>query len=94
MVILLAWLAIRGGPSGELRSSANSLLGYLSLLFVPAAVGVIAYMPVLQREWLPITIALVVSTILGMGAAALTMRALNRRSLSRPENPLALKSES
>ncbi|HVI06486.1 MAG TPA: CidA/LrgA family protein [Sphingomicrobium sp.] len=90
MVILLSWMIVRGGPSTGLRSSADSLLQYLSLLFVPAAVGVIAYMPVLQRQWLPITVALFASTILGMGAAALTMQAVNRRHLSRPRKPIGL----
>lgn len=90
MVILLAWMIMCGGASTELRASAGSLLGYLSLLFVPAAVGVIAYMPVLQRQWLPITVALFASTILGMGAAALTMQAVNRRYLSRLREPTGL----
>ena len=90
MVILVAWMVIRGGPSTELRTSANSLLRYLSLLFVPAAVGVIAYLPVLQRQWLPITVALFASTILGMGAAAVTMEAVNRRYVSRSRKPIGL----
>src|SRR5690349_17574951 len=90
MVIALAWMIMRGGPSAGLRASANSLLEYLSLLFVPAAVGVIAYMPVLQRQWLPIRVALFASTILGMGTAALTMQAVNRRYLSRSRKPVIL----
>jgi holin-like protein len=83
MITMLAWMAMRAGPSTELRASANALLRYLSLLFVPAAVGVVAYLPVLQRQWLPIAVALLGSTILGMASAALVMQAVNRRYPSR-----------
>jgi len=79
MVILLGVMAVRGGPSAELRASANSLLGYLSLLFVPAAVGIMPFLPLLRAQWLPIIVALVISTLLGMGSAALIVQSLNRR---------------
>lgn len=88
MVLLLGAMKVRNGPSTELRASANLLLGYLSLLFVPAAVGVMAYLPVLHRQWLPIAVALLISTILGMASAALVMQAVNRRY--RPRCPQRL----
>jgi holin-like protein len=90
MIILLGLMVMRTGPSKELRAAANSLLGYLSLLFVPAAVGVVAYLPVLQREWLPIAVALFGSTILGMASAALVMQAVNRRYPSRFRQQIGL----
>jgi holin-like protein len=83
MIILLGLMVMGTGPSKELQAAANSLLGYLSLLFVPAAVGVVAYLPVLQRQWLPIAVALLGSTILGMASAALVMQIVNRRYPSR-----------
>jgi holin-like protein len=83
MVILLAAMMVRAGPSTELRTAATSLLGYLSLLFVPSAVGVMAYLPVLQRQWLPVAVALIASTILGMVSAGLVMQTVNRRYRSR-----------
>ena len=83
MTMLLAWLAVRSGPTRELRTSASSLLGYLSLLFVPAAVGVMAYLPALQQQLFPVAVALSVSTVLGMGSAALIMQAVNRRYSTR-----------
>jgi holin-like protein len=90
MVILLAAMMVRAGPSTELRTAATSLLGYLSLLFVPSAVGVMAYLPVLRGQWLPVAAALVVSTLLGMASAALVMQAVNRRYRSRvSELPIA-----
>ena len=90
MVILLAAMMVRAGPSTELRTAATSLLGYLSLLFVPSAVGVMAYLPVLRGQWLPVAAALVASTLLGMASAALVMQAVNRRYRSSvSELPIA-----
>jgi holin-like protein len=78
MVLLLGAMLIRGGPSAQLRASSGSLLSYLSLLFVPAAVGVMPYLPLLRSQWLPIAVALLVSTVLAMGSAALIVQAINR----------------
>lgn len=93
MIILLGLMVMRTGPSKGLRAAANSLLGYLSLLFVPAAVGVVAYLPVLQRQWLPIAVALLGSTILGMASAALVMQAVNRRYPSRFQQQIGFQVE-
>jgi holin-like protein len=43
MALLFAALAWRGGPSLPLRESAQKLLQHLSLLFVPAGVGVMLH---------------------------------------------------
>jgi holin-like protein len=80
MVILLAVMFVGKGPSPELRNSSSALLGYLSLLFVPAAVGIMPHLSVLRAQWLPVVIALLVSTFLGMGTAALVVQAMNRRA--------------
>lgn len=63
----------------ELETASQSLLRHLSLLFVPAGTGVIAYITLIQREWLPITVALLGSTVIAIAATALTMQALARR---------------
>jgi holin-like protein len=80
MVILLGVMMVRKGPSPELQNSANGLLGYLSLLFVPAAVGIMPHLSLLRAQWLPVLAALLVSTFLGMGTAALAVQAMNRRA--------------
>jgi holin-like protein len=80
MVILLGVMIARRGPSPELRNSSNALLGYLSLLFVPAAVGIMPHLAVLRAQWLPVVVALLVSTFLGMGTAGLVVQAMNRRA--------------
>lgn len=79
MMLLFVWLVLRQGPSDELRHGTQQLLQHLSLLFIPAGTGVILYFSLLAEEWLPITIALLVSTLLAMVVTALVMYQLTRR---------------
>jgi holin-like protein len=83
LALLFGALVLRGRVSEELRGTANGLLGHLSLLFVPAGVGVMAHFARLGNEWLPIAVALVASTLLTIAATALTMRWLLRRKAPR-----------
>ncbi len=46
------------------------------MLFVPAGVGVMAHLNRLGDEWLPISVSLVLSTLLTIAVTALVMRAL------------------
>ena len=62
-----------------LRSTAQQLLSHLSLLFVPAGVGVMLHFGRLGREWLALALALVVSTVITIAVTALVMRLLQRR---------------
>jgi holin-like protein len=79
MGLLFGWLALRNGPSPELRSSAAQLLSHLSLLFIPAGVGVMLHFERLRQEWLPISLSLVVSTVAAMAVSALVLDKLRRR---------------
>lgn len=53
-----------------LRETATGLLGHLSLLFVPASVGLIQHAGRLQAEWLPILAAIFISTVVAIAVAA------------------------
>jgi holin-like protein len=75
---LFLTLVARGAVSDSLRGTANGLLGHLSLLFVPAGVGVMVHLGRLRDEWLPIVAALVLSTAITIGVTALVMRGLMR----------------
>ncbi len=77
LLLLLALLAATGGPQREMRMTAQTLLLYLPLLFVPAGVGVITQLDVLGRNWLPVTVAIVVSTVLGLLVTAWLMQKLS-----------------
>lgn len=66
MVMLFLTLALRGRSTTSLDSASSALLNHLSLLFVPAGVGMIVHFDRISNEWLPISIALVLSTIITM----------------------------
>ena len=78
MLILLAGLLAHGSIPHELGLVGDFILGNFSLLFVPAGVGVMLHAGLLGSEWLPITTALSVSTLLTMVGTALVMRRLSR----------------
>lgn len=79
MVFLFAILAIRGGVGEDLARTGEGLLSHLSLLFVPAGVGVTAHLALLERDWLPISVALIVSTLAAIAVTAGLMVLLVRR---------------
>jgi len=82
--LLFVALILRGSATENLSNTANGLLRHLSLLFVPAGVGVMAHLDRLANEWLPITVSLVLSTLLTIAVTAIVMRALlARRSKDR-----------
>jgi len=84
LVLLLAYLAWRGGvPEGvELVSSA--FMRYLGVLFVPAAVGVVLFWPHLQQQSLAIAVALVVSAVATVAVSALLAKWLSRSGPGAP----------
>ena len=84
MALLFLTLVIRGYSERPipraLQQTANTLLQHLSLLFVPAGTGVMLYLQLIMDEWLPISVALIISTIGGMTVTALILRALTRKN--------------
>jgi len=78
MVVLFAGLVVRGGLPDDLAKVSDTLLIHLSLLFVPAGVGVMLHAGLLGEEWLAISSALVMSTLLTIAVTATAMVAFNR----------------
>ncbi len=78
MAILFAGLLLRGEVPEGLQQTSRGLLDHLSLLFVPAGVGVMLHLSLVEREWLPISAALVGSTVLTIAVTATVMRLLDR----------------
>jgi holin-like protein len=85
MALLFVSLILRGTVADEFRDVANGLLRHLSLLFVPAGVGVMAHLARLEDEWLPISVSLVLSTLLTIAVTALVMRWLLARRQKRQQ---------
>ena len=64
MLLLFATLVWRGGAFAGLSGVSRGLLAHLSLLFVPAGVGVVRYLPLLRSEGLALGAVLIISTLL------------------------------
>jgi holin-like protein len=80
MLLLLA--ALVGVPRLHevVEAGANELLRHLSLLYVPAGVGVIAAAGSSSGQWLAIAVSIIVSTLATMAVTALVLQALSRGS--------------
>lgn len=76
MALLFAVLVVRGELPDGLKDTAAGLLKHLSLLFVPAGVGVMMHLHLLQNEWQAISAALLVSTLATIAVTALVMKGL------------------
>lgn len=79
MALMLGLLALRPSlapalpremANGELESTSKTILAHLSLLFVPAGVGVVQNLDLIARHGLGLAIALVVSTVLALTTTA------------------------
>jgi holin-like protein len=78
LALLLLALLLRPAGLEAIKPTAQGLLQHLSLLFVPAGVGVMQHLQRLGDEALALGVALVLSTLLGLAASAATMLALMR----------------
>lgn len=80
MGLMFLILIIRGRSSETIDSVADGLLRNLSLLFVPAAVGVVQQVDLIRANWLAISAALVFSTVLTLVVTVHVFRAVARWS--------------
>jgi holin-like protein len=80
MALLFVWLLFRGGPSEALKTTSQGLLTHLSLLFVPAGTGVILHWQRMADEWLPLSVALLLSTALTLMVSAWVLSRLSPQS--------------
>lgn len=78
MAILAVLLVWRPALNAVAAPVATTLLSNLSLLFIPAAVGVVQVLPLLRTEGVAIAAAVLVSTVASLIVTALTFRAVVR----------------
>ncbi len=78
LVLLALVLVWRGTPRG-LSDTAHGLLRNLSLLFVPAGVGIMRQADAIAGNWLALSAGLIVSTVATLAVTALTFRWAQRR---------------
>jgi holin-like protein len=74
LILLLVFLTAKGKVNESLAFVANGFSQNLGLLFVPAAVGVVLFLPQLKLHWFAIVCALFVSAVLTIAVTALVLR--------------------
>lgn len=79
MVLLLGWLAFVPRERLTLTKVTGWLTAHLSIMFVPAAVGLMEEGTILSRYGLGIVVAVTVSTLLTLAVTALVFRAVAGR---------------
>lgn len=75
LVALVAWPRLHQ----VVESGANELLRHLSLLFLPAGVGIIAAAASGSGHWIAIVAAVVTSTLATLAVTALVLQALGKQ---------------
>lgn len=97
MLLFLLVLALRRpAPDAPESRAAEALLTHLSMLYVPAGVGVITLLALLRAEWLATVGGLVLGWLAALLAAAFTAAVLLRwtRTVATPGNSSAPRSAS
>ena len=74
LILLVAFLAIKGEVNPSLGKVADTFRQHLALLFVPASVGVILFLPELKEHALAVGTALTVSVILAIAVTGLVLK--------------------
>ena len=76
--MLLLWLGLhlKRGPTPELQRTAQTLVQYLSLFFLPAGVGLFFLPPEIQRHWAAVIAAMVCGTFITMLLSAWLIKRL------------------
>lgn len=83
MALLLIVLLIVPQLAAAIRQTGQALLSHLSLLFVPAGVGVVGHLDKFGSDGLPLMTAIVTSTVMAIIVGAWTFLAVARLTGSR-----------
>ena len=78
MGLMLALVAAAGRSGAALDRVSDTILKNLSLLFVPAAVGVVQQLELIAAHWIAVVAAVVGSTLLTLVVTVLVFRATSR----------------
>ena len=79
LVLLVIWLVLRKEVNEHLAIVADGFSQYFGLLFVPAAVGVVLFLPQLKANAQAIICALVGSVVLTIASSAIVVRFLSSK---------------
>lgn len=83
LLLLVAFLCVKGQVNTDLAEVSDGFRQHLGLLFVPASVGVVLFLPDLKTHALAVSTALIVSVILTIGVTAIVLKVFWYFSLKR-----------
>jgi holin-like protein len=86
LVLLLLTLLARGRIDPDLDMVASAFSNHLGLLFIPAAVGVMMFLPQLAEHGLVIALILIASVALSVAATAGVLRLISPREKREPDD--------
>lgn len=78
LALLIGILVWRNALPGALESTADGLLSHLSLMLVPAGVGVVAQAALLAAHGAALALVVTISTLATLAVTALAFRAVAR----------------
>ncbi len=76
LALLFVWLVMRLPLPQATNETADGILKHLSLLFIPAGVGVVQQLPLLGAEGLKLLLVILFSIALSLAATAITFAAI------------------
>jgi len=74
MLLLVIGLELKLIKTKDVKDAANFLLNNMAMFFIPAGVGLMCHYRILKQEWLPISLAIIVSAILVLTVVGLIMK--------------------
>lgn len=86
MALLFVGLIVKGSIPKDMATVADTLISNLSLLFVPAGVGIMLHAKLIGDELLPISVALLISTVLTIAVSGKLMSWLGPKD-TKPSPP-------
>ena len=81
LVLLLLFLCWHGSVPQNIDLVGGTILQHLGLLFIPASVGVVMFLPLLREHLSAVIIALVLSVLATIGVTSMVLKVL---SANRP----------
>lgn len=79
LIFLLLFLIIKGQVNSSLATVSDAFSQHLGVLFIPAAVGVILFLPQLKAHAFAVITALMVSVVLTIMTTAAILRFIARK---------------
>lgn len=77
MLLLVLALEMKWVKPEMIKETADFLLKNMAVFFIPAGVGLMCHFEVIKREWMPVSVAIVVSALLVLATVALIMERKN-----------------